>query len=81
MEYYKDDTCKILRSTIKIDKDTVVTRETTTMFRIKSGTSTLSLVAADEEECMSWVKALETWTELAAAPQIIDKQSTSDSDY
>ena len=87
MEYYKDDTCQNLRSTIKLKDDVVVTRVTKTMFKIDTAgkQKTLSLVAEDEDICVSWVEALQARIklEVTLTSEIATSQvsSCSDSDH
>ena len=87
LEYYKDDSCQNLRSTIKLEGDVVVTRVTKTMFKIDYAgkQKTLSLVAEDEDICVSWVEALQARIklEVTLTSEIATSQvsSCSDSDY
>ena len=66
LKYYKDPTCKNLRTKIELHAGTLVHRLSKTMFTIKSGDQNLSLVAEDECTCDSWVDALKVRVEAAS---------------
>merc|ERR1712147_522591 len=80
LEYYKDDTCKNLRSKMPVKAGTFVTRMTKTMFTVSYDGQTISLVAADEELCDSWVEALQLRVDMAAAVVAKEEPSLLDDD-
>lgn len=78
LKYYKDATCKNLRTKIELKAGTLVHRLSKTMFTIKSDVQKLSLVAEDECTCESWVNALKARIQLSSAAKKNEHSSCDD---